>query len=175
MAHTIIEAKATPAFRLKYKGIVDYDKISTFIIKWLQDRHYKINESKHKHKMSCPHGFEIERGIAAWKKIDGYYQHNIDVKILLWDAFEVDAVKHGKKVKLWNARIEVQLGFKIVCDYAGKWDKSPFIEKLHKKVYVQYVIKKEIIIKHADPLYYKLLSLHTKLKKILEMESGTVF
>jgi hypothetical protein len=175
MAGDIIKAAdAQIAFRLKYKGVFDYDKLSTFIINWLQARKYHINEKKHKHKMSCPHGFEVERVIEAWRKVDDYFRYNVFVTFFLWDAFEVDAVKHGKKVKLWNARMELQIGFQVVCDYSGKWETNPFYEKL-RNFYDQYIIKKEIIIKHVDPLYYKLLSLHTKVKNQLEMETGTEF
>jgi hypothetical protein len=171
----IAEANGHPAFRLKYRGVFDYNKLTTMLISWMQDRKFEINEKVHKHKMSCPHGFEIEREIYGERKVDDYYLHKVEVKLHLWDAFEVDAVKGGEKVKLWNAQMEIQLGFDIVCDYNGKWEKSEFMEKLRNKFYDQYIIKKEIIIKHADPMYYKLLSLHTKIKNFLEMETGTVF
>ena len=62
MPDVIGEAQAHPAFRLKYKGVMDYDAMSTFVIKWLKDRHFEINEGVHKHKHSCPHGFEIQHG-----------------------------------------------------------------------------------------------------------------
>ncbi|MFH1064388.1 MAG: hypothetical protein V1729_04870 [Candidatus Woesearchaeota archaeon] len=172
--HTIKEAKGAPAFRLKYKGIFDYNKIATFIIEWMKNRHFDLNEAIHKHKMSCPHGFEIERTIEGERKISDFYKYKVTAEIHMWDAFEVDAVKDGKKVKLWNARVEIALGFEVVCDYSGKYETSEFMEKL-RNFYCEYIIKKEIIIRHADSLYYKLLSLHTALKKMLDMETATVF
>ncbi len=174
MPDIIGEANAHPAFRLKYKGVFDYDKLTTFVIKWMQHRKFNINESKHKHKYSCPHGFEIERAIEGWRKIDDYYRYDIEVSFHLWDAFEVEAVKDGRTRKLWNARVEIQISFDVVCDYQDRWGKSPFMERL-RNFYDQYIIKKEIIAKHADPLYYKLLSLNTKIKNFLEMETGTEF
>ncbi|MFC1741742.1 hypothetical protein ACFL3V_04365 [Nanoarchaeota archaeon] len=172
--YTIIEAQGHPALTLKYKGIVDYNKLSTFIITWLLDRKYELTESKHKHKMSCPHGFEIQRDFLGERRLDDFFMHRVFIALHLWDAFEVTAVKHGKKVKLWNCRIEIQFHFDVVCDYAGRWETSQFLERL-RYFYCQYVIKKEIIIKHADELYYKLLSLQTKIKKLLEMETPTEF
>ncbi len=174
MSDIIPEANAHPAFRLKYKGIFDYDKLTTFIIQWMKDRHFEINEKVHKHKMSCPHGFEIEREIHGERKINDYYQYKVEAKMHLWDAFEVEAIKNGKKVRLWNARIEIQLGFDVVCDYSNKWSETEFKEKL-LKFYNRYIIKKEIIIKHGDGLYYKLLSLNTQIKKFLEMETGAEY
>jgi hypothetical protein len=174
MPDIIKEAQGHPALTLRYKGIVDYNGLSTYVIKWLLDRNYKINEKVHKQKMSCPHGFDIDRQIEAYRNITEYYRYKIGVFFRLLDAFEVDAVKNGKKVKLWNARIEVQLHFDIVCDYADKWGKNPFYEKL-RNFFDQYIIKKEIIIKHADPVYYRLLGLHADLKKFLEMETATKF
>ena len=174
MPDVIDEAKGHPALTLKYKGIIDYNKPSTFVIRWLLDRNFEINEKMHKHKMSCPHGFEIERDIYAERKIDDYFRHDLLVRFHMWDAFEVDAVKHGKKVKLWNTRIELQFHFDIVCDYADRWGAHPLLEKL-RNFYDQYIIKKEIIINHADPTYYKLLSLQSRVKEILEMETPTQF
>jgi len=170
-----MEGQAHPAFRLRYKGVMDYDAMSTYVIKWLKDRHFEINEGVHKHKHSCPHGFEIERHIEGWRKIDDYFLYTVEVVFFLWDAFEVDAVKDGKKKKHWDARMTVEIHFDVVCDYQDRWAVNPIIEKLRDKFYNQYIIKKEIIVKHADPLYYKLLSLHTQLKKMLEMETATDF
>lgn len=170
MGDVIGEAKAHPAFRLKYKGVFDYNELVTFIINWLLDRKYEVNESLQKHKMSCPHGFEIERNIDAERKIDDYFMYKVSVNLHLWDAFEQDAVKDGKDVQLWNARMEVQIHFDVVCDYAGRYETSPFMVKL-RNFYDQYIIKGTIIGGHADPLYYKLLSLHQKLKEFLEMET----
>jgi len=176
MAGVVIgEAQGHPAFRVKYKGVFDYNKLTTFMLKWLQDRRFEINEKKHKHKYSCPHGFEIDREIHAWRKIDDYYRYDVQINWLLWDAFEVDAVKDGKNVKLWNARMEVQIHFDVVYDYQGKFEKNPWLEKLRDKVLTQYIIKKEIIVMNADPLYYKLLELHKKVKEFLEMETATSF
>jgi len=176
MAGNIInEADAPVCLRLKYKGIFDFDRLQTFLVKWMQDRKFEVNEKKHKHKYSCPHGFEIELVIEGERKIDDYFMYKVPIGLHLWDAFEVDAVKDGKPVKLWNARIEITLGFQVIGDYQGRWETNPYLEKLRDKVFHQYVRKKEIIVKHADPLYYKLLSLHTKIKELLEMETATYF
>lgn len=157
---------------LRYKGVFDFDGMTTYLINWFKKRDFQINEKKHKHKMSCPHGFEVEWNIEAFKKIDDYYKHYTITKMHLWDAYQVDAVKDGKKIKLWSARIEIKTQFKVECDYQGRWEKKPWLKKL-RNFYDQYIIKKEIIAKHADPLYFKLLELHTELKKFIGMESTT--
>ena len=155
-------------FQLRYKGVFDFDVISTFIIGWFKDRMFDVQESNHKHKMSCPHGFEIEWAIDAWRKIDGYYQHRIKVVIKMFDAFQVDATKDGKKVKLWNARIDISMGCAVECDYQNKYESTPFMRKLHK-FFVMQIIKKDVIFRHGDPLYYKTLELYTAVKKNIGM------
>lgn len=174
MSHVIKEARGEPATTLKFKGVFDYDGLTAYLMKWLQDRHYQITEKNHKHKMSCPHGFEIERSIVAYRDISEFYRYNVGIEIHLWDAFQVDAVKGGKKMKLWNARIEIQLNFKVECDYSNKWNTGPFMQKL-LVFFCNHIIKKEIIIKHADKLYYKLLALHSNIKKFIGMETATQF
>lgn len=173
MSYTIKEAQGQVAM-LKFKGVFDYDGLTTYIIKWLHDRHYHVNEKTHKHKMSCPHGFEIERAIVAYRDISEFYRYHVKVGMFLWDAFQVDAVKGGKKLKLWNARMTIKISFKVECDYTNKWSTGPFMHNL-LKFFCEYIIKKEIIIKHADSLYYKLLGFHTNLKQFLGMETAVHF
>ena len=52
------------------------------------------------------------------------------IKMHLWDAHEVDAVKDGKKIKLWNARIEVITDFNVECDYQDRCARSAWMKKL---------------------------------------------
>ncbi|MBW2967107.1 hypothetical protein KY362_01335 [Candidatus Woesearchaeota archaeon] len=174
MSYTLDEAKEFPSSTLRYKGVFDYNALSTFIIKWFLDRHFEIDESTHKHKMSCPHGFEIQRDINAWRRIDDFRMYKLRIFIHLWDAFEVDAVKDGKQKKLWDARMEILLGFEVVMDYSNRYENNPWMKKL-LRFYCEYVIKKETIAMHADPLYYKSLLLHEKIKEFLEMDTTTHF
>lgn len=167
MTYVLKETGAMPAAKFKYKGVFDFDGMMNYMFKWLQDRGFEVNEKKHKHKMSCPKGFEIEWDIDAWRKIDDFYKYWIQVSIHTWDSYQVDAIKDGKKVKLWYMRIEFATGFKVECDYQNKWN-TQFMQKL-LKFYCEYVIKKQTIVKHGDALYYKMLELHTHLKKFAGM------
>jgi hypothetical protein len=121
--------------------------------------------------MSCPKGFEIEWDVDAWRKVDDFYKYWLYISLHSWDAYQVDAIKDGKKVKLWYMRMTFSTGFKVECDYQNKWSTSPFMEKL-LKFYCEYIIKKQTIIKHGDGLYYKALELHTGIKKYIGMTAS---
>ena len=168
MVYALKEAQGQAAM-LRYKGTFDYDGFTNMILKWLYDHGYKVTEGKHKHKMSCPHGFEIEWNINGERRISDFIKYSVDFKMHLWDAHEVDAVKGGKKIKLWNARMEVKSSFKVILDYQDKWD-TPFKAKLLYFL-AEYVLKKEIIVKHADHLYYKVYKVHNMMTKFLGMEA----
>lgn len=165
------EATAHPAFIIKYRGVFDYDGITTFVIKWFKKRKFNVNEKKHKHKMSCPHGLDIDWGVEFWKKIDDYYMYQADVQFRLWNARQVEVVKDGKKKMLWYAELKVVIGMDVVCDYMGRWETNQFFERL-RNFYDQYIIKVDIRVRHVDPFYYKLLDLQTEIKKKLEMEAA---
>ena len=174
MGHVLGEAEGTTAI-LRYKGVFDYYKFINFVLTWLRKRGYNVLEKTYKHKMSCPHGFELEWDIQSSRKVTPYIMYHIDMAVFLWDAFEVDAIKNGKKVKLWNARMEVRTSFKVELDYLGKWETSGFREKL-RNFFDEYVIKKEIVGKYVDQLYYTCVGFHTEQKKFLDMEAkGNVY
>ncbi|MFC1722983.1 hypothetical protein ACFL0V_02490 [Nanoarchaeota archaeon] len=154
---------------LRYKGVFDYNMLGKIIIKWFKDHKMRLLEGKHKHKMSCPHGFEIERTFIGERKIDDFIKYHANVNLHFWDAHEVDAVKDGKQVKLWKGRIEIKTGLKIEIDYQNKWN-PPYKSKLLAFL-GNYVLKKELIVKHGDPHYFDLLRLHTKMKEHLGAET----
>lgn len=165
------ETDVTRAVVLKYKGVFDFDGMMDYAFKWFKDRGFEFNEKKHKHKMSCPRGFEIEWDVEAWRKIDDFYKYKLFISLHAWDAYQVDAIKDGKKVKMWYMRLELATGFQVECDYQGRWSKTPFMNKL-LNFYTQYIIKKDIVVKHGDALYYKALELHTGLKKFIGMTAS---
>jgi len=156
---------------LRYNGVFDYDKLSRMILKWLSERHYEVTEGTHKHKMSCPHGFEIERKIVGVRKVNDFIEYQVNFAMHLWDAHQVEVVKDGKKIKSWKARIELISSMQVIIDYQNRWD-TPFKKKL-LRFFIEYILKKEMLIKHIDPLYYKVYKLHQKIQDFLGMQSVT--
>ncbi len=170
MAYSLPECTAPVAGVIRFKGVFDYAGLAKMVLKWLYDRHYEVTEGKHKHKMSCPHGFEIEREFKGERKINDFIRYKVNFAFHLWDAFEVDGVKDGKKKKLWNARIEIRWGCIVEIDYQNNWD-TPFRSKL-LKFFANYIIKSDLIVKHMDRLYYDMFKFHTKINKFLGMEAS---
>ncbi|MBT5022593.1 hypothetical protein HON01_07210, partial [Candidatus Woesearchaeota archaeon] len=151
MSHTLQETQGQISV-IKYDGVFDYDGLVDFLFGWFKSRSWFIQEKTFKHKKSGL-GHEIEREFTNWRKISEYYKYNVGVKMHLWDAYPIDAVKDGKKQKLMRARIEIILDFSVECDYQGKYESSQFLEKLRNFMH-EYVMKKDIIVQHGDSLYY---------------------
>lgn len=156
---------------LRYYGVFDYDKLCRKILGWLHNRHYEVTEGTHKHKMGCPHGFEIERKISGYVKVNQFIKYNVVFEMHLWDAHQVDVVKDGKKIKLWKARIEIKSSMSIEMDYQNKWN-TPFKKKL-LRFFAEYVIKKDMLINHIDPLWWKVYGFHQELQEFIGMSSVT--
>ncbi len=156
---------------LRFNGVFDYDELCRMILRWLHDRHYEVTEGTHKHKMSCPHGFEIERKIAGYVKVNEFIKYEVTFALHLWDAHKVDVVKDGKKIKSWKARIEITSSMAVIVDYQNRWD-TPFKLKL-LRFFSEYIIKKDLLINHIDPLWYKVYGFHQNIQKFLGMSSVT--
>lgn len=161
-----------PVATVKYNGIFDYDRLVDFVFGWFTKRGYDFTESVYKHKEASPGFFEDDRKWDGEKKVTETIKYKITIEARLWEYETVEVVKDGKKKKMAKARLRIQFKPSIEVDYEGRWEKSAFHAKLRHFMY-NYVLKKEIIIKHVDKLYYITLGLQTKIKDLLEMGAPT--
>jgi hypothetical protein len=159
-----------PVATLRFKGVFDYDGLCRFVTDWFVDRKWEVNEKADKHKLSCPKGFEIERELEADIKVNTFYKYKAQVRYNLFDAHQVEVVKDGKKQKLWEARMQVVIMASIEMDYESRWESSPFWIKL-RRIYINYVIKKDMLYRHMDPFHFKLYGLFQEMKKFIGMEA----
>ncbi|MBT7902302.1 hypothetical protein HN587_00425 [Candidatus Woesearchaeota archaeon] len=173
MGHIIKEAEGRISV-IQYDGVFDYDGLITFLHGWFTKRKWFFHEKVVKYKKSGL-GHEMEREWNNWRKVSEYYKYHAGLQLHLWDAFPVEVVKNGKKRKFWRARIELSLSFKVEADYQDKFGTSEFMKKLRTFMH-EYIMKKEILSAHADPLYYTMLGLHNDVKQFLEMsDTQTVY
>lgn len=160
-----------PVSNIRFKGVFDYDGLMQLVYDWMDRRKFKIIEKIYKHKGGAA-GWEFERELEGTRKVTDYIKYVITVAIHTWDTKEVEVIKDGKKMKLNKGRLEIKMNIGIELDYAGRWESSEAMEKV-RNFFHSYIIKKEIAFKHADPLYYGMLALHTSIKKFLAMEGAT--
>ena len=164
----------TPPVLIRYKGVFDYEGLYKMMHAWLINKRFLFHEDKYKDKVATPFGNEIEVKWTAEKKTTEFIKEYIKVEFHLWDHAEVEVIKDGKKVKMSKARMEIKFFADLELDYSKRFrsSSSPFIKKLGN-FYVNNVIYWDWRIKHANALEYTVYDLHAKVKKYLNMDSGT--
>ena len=149
---------------LKFKGVFDFEGLYRLMAKWFMDRQYDFYEKLFKNK---PPELEIEW--VAKRKVDELYQFKIRLYFHLWDVKEVEAIKEGVKKKLTSCRMIIEFDPSVIIDYQDRWSESKFTQSL-LKFYVLNVVKREVELKYADPLWYINYRLHNLVKEYLDME-----
>ena len=155
-----------PSMVIKYEGICDWDAIYSFIINWFFDHGYSmVNESEYKHKS----GGEEEITIDAEKKMSGLIMYTMSIKIHLWGLKDVEVTVKGKKKKLSQLRIRMEIKPTMIIDYRNRFKGSKFLEKIFN-FYINTIRKREIEL-IEDDLYYEMVHLHDGIKKLFDMQS----
>ncbi len=158
---------------IRYKGVFDYDGMYKMMHSWLISKRFLFNETKYKDKVATPFGNEVEIKWEAEKKVTEFIKEYIVIEFHLWDFSEVEIIKDGKKIKQAKTRMEIKFFAKMELDYSQKFAKGGnFAQKLGK-FYVENIIYWDWRIKYANALEYSLYDLHTKVKKYLNMDSGS--
>jgi hypothetical protein len=163
------EYKIVKSLHVKKHGIFDMDKLYKFVYAWLDDRKYFYHEKLYKHKPGYIKGNEVELEIGAIRKVTDYVRYDVSIEFHLWDVVDVDVIKHGKKMKMSQARMDIKIDAGITTDYEGRWEKNGFYKKLNE-FYERYIIKKTIEDVWAYEIYSEAYDLHTKIVQILEQE-----
>ena len=115
-------------------------------------------------------GEEYEIDWVGTREENEYIKIGIQVKLHTWDCETVEIIEKGKKVKKTKGRMELKVFGDVDTDWQGRWKGSKFKETL-KKLY-EFIRKREIEIKYEDKVYYMAYDLHSKIKKLLNMESS---
>jgi len=165
----------TPPLIIRYKGVFDYEGMYKMMHAWLINKRYLFHENKYKDKVATPFGNEIEIAWTAEKKVTEFIKEIIKIEFHLWDHSEVEVIKDGRKVKMSKTRMEIKFFADMELDYMKKFNgesASPFVKELGK-FYVEHVIYWDWRIRYANSLEYAVYDLHAKVKKYLNMESGS--
>jgi hypothetical protein len=158
---------------IRYKGVFDYDGMYKMMHAWLISKRFLFAETSYKDKVSTPFGNELEIAWTAEKKVSEFIKEYIDIEFELWDHSEVEVIKDGKKVKNTKARMNIRFFAKLELDYSRKFTDGGTFAKKIGQFYVENVIYWDWRIKYANALEYAVYDLHTKVKKYLNMDTGS--
>ncbi len=155
--------------RIKFSGLFDFSGLYTFIQKWMRDRHYEFHEKKYKQK---PLVVFPEHEITWWaeKKLTAFIMYRIDIFIHLYEAEIKEVEIEGKKKRMMDTRLVIDIKGKVITDFSGQFEKSGFSKKIEHFLNKR-ILQKEILLKYLDPFDYELYDLETDIKKFLKMEA----
>ena len=177
MVETIDFTKAQATYekghvqRLKYRGVYDFEGLCRTMRQWIVDHGYEFHETSVKHKVPSPAGSELELKWESWKKVTGYIKFWIKIYFHLWDVNEVEVVKDGRKQKLTQARMQIEMWGQVDLDYHNRFTGSRFAKFL-QDFYHKYIIRKDLDLVATDELYYRVYKLYSVAKQFLEMEAS---
>jgi hypothetical protein len=163
----------SPPLLIRYKGVFDYDGMYKMMHAWLISKRFMFQEDKYKDKVSTPFGNEIEAKWTAEKKVTEFVMEKITIEFHLWDFSEVEVIKEGKKIKMAKARMEIKFFAHLTLDYSKKFSEGSEFSKKLGKFYVEHVIYWDWRMRYANALEYALYDLQTKVKKYLNMDTGS--
>lgn len=152
---------------LKYEGIFDMNGLYKRCVQFFLEQDWEFHETAYKGKKD-----ELEIGWEPEKKVTEYVKYIMKVKIHVMDMKEIDVVKEGKKVKLTQGRVRIELNMNIKTDYSSRFKGHPWMGKL-KHFYDKFIFKKEMDTIWEDQLYYTLLKVQTIIKEYMDMETKT--
>jgi hypothetical protein len=159
-----------PIGRVAYKGVLDWDKVYSYVREWFSERKYDFDEYDYKHKEGTKYGIEEEFKWKAKRKIDDYYRYKITVEVHNWDMRRVEVIEKGQKKKLWKGRVLMEFYAEVETDYQGVWKRGPFALEL-KKFVDQFINKPERKAVYTDRLLYMVQRLQGRVREIMNMEA----
>lgn len=155
---------------IKFTGIFDMNKLLRTISSWYSREYYNFAEKKHKYKVDKR---EIE--LHGDRKINEYVRLNIDVSLFAFDLKDVEVMKEGKKLKMQQARLMVEINGIVELDWQQKrFAGSKFLQNL-QDWYHKNIIRQTITEEWEDSLYFKMQQLARLINAELEMEGSVLY
>jgi len=158
---------------IRYRGVFDFDGLYKMMHSWIVSKRFLFQEGTYKDKVSTPFGNELQIKWQAERKVTEFVKEYLEIEFHLWDFSEVEVIKEGRKAKMAKARMEIRFTAKLELDYSKRFSGGSSFAKKLGQFYVEKVIYWDWRIRYAQALEYSVYDLHTKVKKYLNMDTGS--
>ena len=130
------------AVHVRYKGVYDYESLYKYVLNFLNDRKFDVEEARYKDKDAGPFGHEIEHKWRAEREVTPFIQYKMSVDTHFWDVKEFKAdTQNGSKL-LTNGKFHIIINGTIVFDWQDtyksgfwRWFLEFYVTKLFKNYY----------------------------------------
>ena len=152
---------------LEYRGIFNFSGFYEFAYHWLKEEGYEVVEDKYQEKVTG-NSREIAVDWKAGKPVSDYFKAEIDVRILILGATDVEVEIEGVRKKMNKGKIELKFKGSLVKDPESEWEGSPFFRFL-RGMYNKFIIGKNIE-QQEDQLKEDVQDLNEEIKAFLEIQ-----
>lgn len=156
---------------IQYRGIVNLAELLKLMKSWFEDHGYEFYEETVKSKLASD-GLRREYRWTADREVNEYIKFHVFIFMDIRTMLDVEVVRDGKKERLTQCRIRLEVEGFVVLDWQGKYKKHKMLKKLQEFMH-EHVIKKEIIYIWGDQLDYRLMKFEKIVKEYLEFEART--
>lgn len=162
-----------PTTTIRHRGYFDYDKLINTWQAWFGEQGFTYpmgdEAATHPHKIG-DFGWEDRGLFYADKKVSEYVRFRIDLRVVLQNMREVEVVQDGKKRKLTEGLVLIEVIPFIQFDYQGRFDdKGDFVKNLGA-ILKNYILKYKIGDYWEDMLMDMSTSLVRAIRTALEQE-----
>jgi len=143
MAEKIGEKETVFSSTIKYAGIFSFADFYKFCYEWIKEEiDMDISETKYGEKLKGD-----EKGIAVeWigeKKLTDYFRFDTKVNFEIDNLKNIEIMEGGKKIKMNEGSVKINVKGILVRDYKGKFEMSAF-NKFLRSIYEKWVIPARI-------------------------------
>ena len=166
--------------RVKNKGTFDLKGLYEYLHLWVIEEGYAtLSDPEFPEVFHSQHEFGnqgLKEHVIWWRleKVpdqNNYYKYELDIDWRSVAIKDVEIVYQGKKLKLANGELQLNVYARIVTDYKGKWSKHWFLK--HFNEFYWKVIMKSTFEKRKLEIYREAYRLQETIKDYWKLMPGT--
>jgi alpha-amylase/alpha-mannosidase (GH57 family) len=128
--------------KLDYSGLFKFADFYKYAHSWLDDEDYGVVEDKYAEKISG-NSKDIDVEWKCTKKVSDYFKNDIKVKFEIKGLVDVEVEVDGKKKKMQQGKVKVDIKGTLIRDPESKWEGAPYLRFL-RDVYNKYVVPQRV-------------------------------
>ncbi|MBN2454747.1 hypothetical protein JXB11_04335 [Candidatus Woesearchaeota archaeon] len=155
--------------RIKFRGLFDIDSLYRFMAHWLKHHKYEFHETLYKFKPP-----EMELRWRAERRKTGFVKEIINLHLHMWGEYDVEIIAKGKKKKMANARMVLDIDGALEAPYSDLFGKRRWnlpMERRLLSIFHRYVLKREFELEYIDVLYYEIYNFLADIKEHMKLEA----
>jgi hypothetical protein len=130
------------AEKLDYSGLLKFSDFYQYAHTWFSEESYGVTEEKYSEKITG-NSKEIDIEWKASKQISDYFKLEQKIKFEIKSLVEVEVEIDGKKAKMQQGKVRVDIKGALVKDVKSAWDPKPMLRFL-RDVYDKYIIPQKV-------------------------------